>query len=367
MSAVLRVATFNTQLLARPGVRFHEQLPYTPEEYAAKTGFIGGLLERGQVDIAGFQEVFHEDALREAVEKAPRLRGAYVCAPLAGDDGPRSGDGALSAPRVGFASRLPVTKIESIRAFPAGLGNGFAVKRDENGRQQAVPVGISFFERPVLRAEVALPTGVPLVVYVVHLKSRRPVVLDGEDRRDPAVRALAVVRALVQRGAEAAALRVTLSREMADRTEPRPVMVLGDLNDELTSVTTELVRGEQPLPESLKPLMMDPGDWQRKNRRLWDLHLYAASDLQAGHIKGTTLYTHIHFGDYQVLDHILFSQEFYDRNPHRIGEFRYLQVYNDHVVDTHMTDLGRQDRTMSDHGVPVAEFTFSQPRSRLPV
>jgi hypothetical protein len=364
-SSILRVASFNTQLLARPGVRFHEQPPYTPDEYAAKTGFIGAMLERGQVDIAGFQEVFHEDALRDAVERSPRLHGAYVCAPLADDTGPTTPDGALNAPRVGFASRLPVLKVESIRDFPAGLGNGFAVRRDANGRQEAVAVGIGFFERPVLRVEVSLPGGVPLTLYVVHLKSRRPVVLEDEDRRDPAVRALAVVRALVQRGAEAAALRVMLTRDLEGRgAEARPVMVLGDLNDELTSVTTELIRGEQPLPESLKPLMVDPGDWQRKNRRLWDLHLYAASDQQASHIKGTTLYTHIHFGDYQVLDHILFSQEFYSRNPSKIGDFRYLQVYNDHVVDTHMTDISRNVRTMSDHGVPVAEFTLVTPNSR---
>ena len=363
-TSLLRVASFNTQLLARPGVPFHEQLPYTPEEYEAKTGFIGALLARGQVDIVGFQEVFHEDALRHAVDKAPRLKGAYVCAPLADDNGPKSADGALSAPRVGFASRLPVIKMESIRAFPAGLGNGFAVRRNANGRQEAVPVAIGFFERPVLRVEVSLPNGVALSVYVVHLKSRRPVVLEDEDRRDPAVRALAVVRALVQRAAEAAALRVMLTRELDGRgAEARPVMVLGDLNDELTSVTTELVRGEQPLPESLKPLMVDPGDWQRKNRWLWDLHLYAASDQQASHIKGTTLYTHIHFGDYQVLDHILFSQEFYSRNPAKIGDFRYLQVYNDHVVDTHMTDINRNVRTASDHGVPVAEFTLRAPSS----
>ena len=364
-SPVLRVASFNTQLLARPSIRFHEQPPYTPDEYEAKTSFIGGILDRGQVDIAGFQEVFHEDALRVAVEKAPRLRGAYICAPLADDDGPKTPDGALSAPRVGFASRLPVNRIESIRSFPPELGDGFAVRRDENGRQEAVPVALRYFERPILRAEVKLPNNVPLVVYVAHLKSRRPVVLEGEDRREPAVRALAVVRALVQRAAEAAALRVILTREMADRgAEPHPVMVLGDLNDEFTSVTTELIRGEEPLPESLKPLMSDPSDWQRKNLRLWDLHLYAASDQQARHIRGTTLYTHVHFGDYQVLDHILFSQEFFARNPHRVADFRYLQVYNDHVVDTHMTDLSRGTRTMSDHGVPVAEFALVTPAAR---
>ena len=110
------------------------------------------------------------------------------------------------------------------------------------------PARAQFGAFPAGAESVLLPDSVPLTVYVVHLKSRRPVVLEDEDRRDPAVRALAVVRALLQRGAEAAALRVMLSREMAGRgTEPRPVMVLGDLNDELTSVTTELIRGEQPL------------------------------------------------------------------------------------------------------------------------
>ncbi len=111
-SSILRVASFNTQLLARPGVRFHEQPPYTPDEYAAKTGFIGGILERGRVDVAGFQEVFHEDALHDAVKKSPRLHGAYVCAPFADDNGPKTPDGALSAPRVGLASRLPVISVE---------------------------------------------------------------------------------------------------------------------------------------------------------------------------------------------------------------------------------------------------------------
>ena len=361
---VLRVATFNTQLLARPGVAFHEQQPYSPEEFEAKATFIAGILQRGQVDLVGFQEVFHEDALKAAVAKAPRFAGAFVTAPHADDTGPKTVEGALTAPRVGLASRLPVTKVESLHAFPASLGNGFAARRDSAGRQSVVPVDIGFFERPVLRAEVQLPGDIPAIVYVTHLKSRRSVILDDEDRFDPAVRARAVVRALVQRGAEAAALRVMLTADMADRGPAgKPVILLGDLNDELASVTTELIRGDQPLPESLRPLMDDPHAWQRKNRRLWDLHLYSAADIQAGYIKGAALYTHIHFGDYQVLDHILISQEFYPRNPRRIAALRYVQVYNDHVIDTHMTDLGRGDRTKSDHGVPVAEFVFDVPQA----
>jgi endonuclease/exonuclease/phosphatase family metal-dependent hydrolase len=363
MSApLIRIASFNTQLLARAGVRFHEQEPYSAVEFETKTSFIGGLLEKGQVDLVGFQEVFHEDALRTAVAKAPRFAGAFVTAPHADDTGPKSAQGALTAPRVGLASRLPVTRTESLHAFPEALGNGFAARRDTQGRQSAVAVEIGFFERPVLRAEIMLPHDIPAIVYVAHLKSRRAVILDGEDRFDPAVRARAVVRALVQRGAEAAALRLMLTGDMADRgTDGKPVILLGDLNDELSSVTTELIRGEQPLPESLRPLMDDPQAWQRKNRRLWDLHLYSAAEIQAGFMKGAALYTHIHFGDYQVLDHILLSQEFYPRNPRRIAALRYVQVYNDHVIDTHMTDLGKGDRTRSDHGVPVAEIVFDMP------
>ena len=84
-------------------------------------------------------------------------------------------------------------------------------------------------------------------------------------------------------------------------------------------------------------------------------------------MKGAALYTHIHFGDYQVLDHILLSQEFYPRNPRRIAALRYVQVYNDHVIDTHMSDLGKGDRTRSDHGMPVAEIVFDVPMApRVP-
>lgn len=356
---ILRIATLNTFLLARPGVRFHDQEPYSLAEHEAKTAWIGGMIERACADLVGFQEVFHEEALRIAVGKSERFRGAFVAAPGADDDGPKTADGALNAPRLGLASRLPVMRLEVIATFPPELDDRFVARRDEAGSQVAVATGLRFFERPVLRAEVALPGGIVLTVYVVHLKSKRPIVLEGEDPRNPAVRAAAVLRALVQRGAEAAALRLMLTRDMAERgPAPKPVMVLGDLNDGLESVTTSLVRGEEPLPESLKALMADPQDWSRRNRRLWDLHLYSAADMQSGHMKGATLYTHIHFGDYQVLDHILLSQDFYPRNPNRIGEMRYLQLYNDHVVDMHMSDLRSGDRTMSDHGMPVAEIAL---------
>lgn len=359
---VLRVASFNAALLARPGVRFHEQQPYSLAEFDAKTGFIGGLIETAQADLVGFQEVFHEDALQQAVAKAPRFSGAFVTAPFADDNGPRTGDGALTAPRVGLASRLPVLRHESFRAFPAELGTSFAARRGDNGRMAPVEVAIRAFERPVLRAEVQFPDGVVAVVYVVHLKSRRPVVLEGEDRADAAVRARAVVRALVQRAAEAAALRLMLTRDMTGgEAAGRPVLVLGDLNDEVASVTTELVRGEQPLPESLRPLMDDPEAWHRKNRRLWDLHLYSAAEIQSGFMKRAALYTHIHFGDYQVLDHILISHELHAGNPRRVASLRYVHVYNDHVVDAHMSDLWRGNRTRSDHGVPVAEIVFDVP------
>ena len=40
---LIRIASFNTQLLARAGVRFHEQEPYSPLEFETKTSFIGGL------------------------------------------------------------------------------------------------------------------------------------------------------------------------------------------------------------------------------------------------------------------------------------------------------------------------------------
>lgn len=357
---LVRVASLNACLLAKPGFRFHDEAPYSEAEYAAKTGWLGGLLDRAGVDIVGFQEVFHEEALIEVAARSSRFADAYVAAPDARKNLPTNPDGALIAPRLGLMSRFPVKELTSIPLFPEDMPDSFAAPRDANGYQHAVSTGIRRFERPVLRAVIELPDGTPMILYVVHLKSRRGAILDGENQHDPAIRAAAVVRGLLQRGAEAAALRVLLTKDMADRGQPaKPVILVGDLNDGPEAVTTQLIRGDEPLPESFRPIMEEPEEWLKKNRRLWDLHLYDSAEIAAGARRGDRA-THIHFGEWTRIDHILVSQEFAHSNPGRIGSVRYHRVYNDHLADRHVTDFGAADRTTTDHGVPVVELVLGE-------
>jgi hypothetical protein len=65
-------------------------------------------------DLVGFQEVFHEDALREVCTRSGRFDDALVVAP--GADG-------TSGPRLGLATRLPLVDdaVAAITEFPKGL------------------------------------------------------------------------------------------------------------------------------------------------------------------------------------------------------------------------------------------------------
>ena len=66
-------------------------------------------------------------------------------------------------------------------------------------------------------------------------------------------------------------------------------------------------------------------------------------------------YTHIFNGHYENLDHILVSQEFYERYPKRIAEVMNLRYFNDHLFDSQLSN-DRRDRIVSDHAQLVAEI-----------
>ena len=68
---------------------------------------------------------------------------------------------------------------------------------------------------------------------------------------------------------------------------------------------------------------------------------------------------HIYNGHHDTLDHILVSEEFFKLNPNAIGEVEYLRFFNDHLVDSTLTDM-REDRTISDHGQVVATLRLKE-------
>jgi len=357
-----KIASFNCYNLLRSGVIYYNKRAYSDNEYGKKLDWSADLLGRTQADLVGFQEVFHEEALQEMVGRVPHLEDAEVFALGASreenerpDDEDPDKQRAIM-PKVGLATNLEVLDREQIKDFPDGADLRFPNIDPATGEETLVELPLKTFQRPILKARVRLSNGVPATVFVAHLKSKRPSILTdhGEDGDNPLHKALGAVRSLVIRAAEVAALRALVLEVVNDPDEGasrrgEPVIVIGDLNDSETAVSTRLVSGERPW------LFAPFAD----KKRIWDTLLYNVHDLQAEQSLSGHPYSHIFDGHYEMLDHIMLSQEFNRLFRGHVGAFRNARVYNDHLVDSAQSDE-RSGRVVGDHGVPVAEIKLKK-------
>jgi hypothetical protein len=376
-----RIASFNAENLAHPGVFFfmrEDDAPYTDELFAEKSHWVAQILDDGRADIVGFQEVFSLEGLKRSIAQSSylgRFPDVAVRAPGCEIDletgKPRNvrkdakGRDAVEGPHCGLVSRFPVLDCVAISDFPAEVNLLIPTGlHDDDGK--VVTLHINRFERAVIRATIQLPDGHQLIVFVTHLKSKRPKFLtteSKEDRRRPIVGALGNIRSLIVRAVESVALRALVLREIDDPVDGergKAVVVLGDLNDDTASVTTEVIAGPRP-PFYLSTASKLP---------IWDIGLTSVHDIIAQRSMRDVAYTHIFDGKYSILDHILISQELTSGFPKRIARLLNVVVHNDHVVDENLAMPERPETivvdgvklkapgTRSDHGVPVAEFEF---------
>lgn len=316
MSQEIRLATFNVLNLALPGTVFYDNLPpYTQAEYDAKLDWMAQQLDRLDADVIGFQEIFSQAALKQVLARTRHYRHAYH----AGFE-PDPNVHPLT-PSVALVSRLPfVTPPVAHADLPARLVAGLP-QTDK---------AMTRFMRPVLHAQLLAPNGLVIHICVLHLKSKRPDFLDGEDTADPYLLDLASLRSLYRRGVEAVGLRQLLSGFM--QAGCGPLVVMGDFNDIAEAVTTEMVMGIGRAGEDNAAL-----------------RLYNAVDIQArGNASRYVGYTHMHDGTFDTIDHILVSREFHP--DHADAAARVLEVVyvNDHVV------LPRPEAT--DHGLVLARI-----------
>lgn len=340
-----RVASFNVLNLVRPGVRYYDLSVYSEDEHEQKINWIAQTLDRCQADIIGFQEVFSSGSLQSAVSLSQHFPNhSQVLSPGA-DAESNEEDGKALRPKVGLATRFQILRHESIKEFPSSADFQIPSKSPE-GIEQLIDVPIKQFERPPLRAEILIPDAdVTVVVYVAHLKSKRPIYKEDEDRENPIHRALGSLRAQVIRSLEASALRSRIVKDIEKNRQP--LIVLGDLNDTVESTSTQIIAGQAPHYR-----------WPAKIKRMyWDVLLYSTNTIQTRQDLKDFSYTHIHHGQRDVLDHILVSQEFYHRNSKRLGKVTYQHIFNDHLFDWSLTER-EPSRVMSDHGIPVAEIVL---------
>jgi predicted extracellular nuclease len=326
-SSRFKVGTFNVYNLALAEKPYYDRR-YNQEQYRKKIEWIAGQLKRMDADIVGFQEVFYVEALKQALAASGIYYNAEVH--VAGGDG--------EGPNLALVSRFPVTTFEVIPDFPAES----LLEIDH------LRIPLTRFSRPVIKARIAIHN-IKATFFVVHLKSKRPIVEEGANPHDPMERAFGQARSLITRAAEAAALRQLLLEEMEGTDQA--IVVMGDFNDDGGAVTSRLITGSPPwrsLPREQK-------------ERIWDVLLYNVKELQARRSYRDVYYTHLHNGFHESLDHILVSQEFVRENPERLGEVEYVANFNDHLVDDTLSDE-HVAPWESDHGQVVATIQLRQAR-----
>lgn len=305
MQQEIRFATFNVCNLAPAGAKLYDNLePLSPAQYEAKAEWTARQIDLLDADVIGFQEIFSQAALRDVLSRTRHYRDAT----LAGYDAVDTAGRML--PTVALVSRLPLAGAGVAHAnFPAGISlpaDSYAT--DDNACR---------FARAPLHVQVLLPGGQLTDVVVVHLKSRRPDYRHG-DSNDAAAYALANLRSLQRRGAEAVALRV-LASELGHSSRPR--IVLGDFNDIANAVTTAIVMGAGAPCES-------HGDMPEMRARLYDANAIQLRQDALRHVG----YTNIHDSAYMTIDHILVSEHFHANSPRAIGVVQEVSCLNDHLL-----------------------------------
>ena len=273
-----RIATWNLENLFRPGGG--SGAPTTAAAYAAKLAALAGTIGRLDPDVLAVQEVGDPAALQDLVDRLPGSWHSGVADP--------DGRGI----RVGVVSKLALTRLEQVRAFPAKLA---PVQVDDTGKT------ITQIGRPALRVRVRTG-GVDIDVVSVHLKSK--LLSFPGDRfspRDEDERARYAVYALHRRSAEAAGVRSYVTGLLKGQGQQRAVVVAGDLNDEAEAATTQILLGppgsEWGTPGYEQP---DAGD----GARLWNL---------AMRIEATQRYSRKYRGRLELIDHLMVSHALRDK------------------------------------------------------
>ncbi|RAP40995.1 alpha-1,4 polygalactosaminidase [Rhodovulum viride] len=385
------IATFNVQNLIGPDREYYRFEKYSSAEHAWKQDWLADQLTRMNPDIVGFQEIFEPEPLqqvialadargdqsnaagqpgaepgRKAIHRKERYDSygetALAFAPNIADSGPgerRPGVAILS--RFGFADQP-----QSIQLLDPPVDVPF----HHLGGGDAGSYQIRRLTRPILKARI--PVGDHVVtVFNAHLKSRLGEFVRPHGARfspeidllnyDPAGRAMGALRSGLRRMSEAWVLRRLVLDELA---LDRPVIVLGDLNDDDRSATHEIICGERPLPDyswMRRPNPHGPDDRYTKaesdqiREAIDRVRLQAAAQLFMRQSLRDMIYTASFAGVYQALDAILLSRHFDPDRVDRIGEMIHFGAYNDHITDG-ADPQSPAARIVSDHGQVMAHI-----------
>jgi endonuclease/exonuclease/phosphatase family metal-dependent hydrolase len=218
----LKIATFNLfNYLEPPNAYYDFENIYSAEQWLKKQGWISDYLIQHQPDVIGFQEVFSPESLQRLVAIQGYPYFSVIDSPDIVDDF------IYRDPVVAIASKFPLLDVQAIQAdqsLVALLG---------------LPAEFSF-SRQILRATITLPHIGNTDCYVVHFKSKRPMLEHDDDTSlSPEKNIIEKLKhqvlgswgSSIQRGSEA----TLLLANMIERREVTqyPMVLMGDFNNNL--------------------------------------------------------------------------------------------------------------------------------------
>jgi predicted extracellular nuclease len=331
------VATFNVENLITPNRPIYDALRprFNVQEYPLKISWIKNQLLKINADIVGFQEIFEEQALRDCLVGTPFEKWHLFVANPTG-----------TKPVNAILSRFPILTAEVIEDIPFVFDFFDENALAANLENKSILIPINRFSRGVLMAEIQLAPNISMLICVVHLKSKRPTLPEGisPDRASYVDAAKGKIRSLIRRGIESVGIREILSQQIT-KDETKPIVILGDLNDNDTAVTSQAILGEAPFHHL--PVEEKINRWK---------HVFQNSkDVQARKSIENYHYTYIHNGHYESLDNIFISNHFAELNSKKIGRIIDVRLYNDHIIDKTIS-FDRKPFYVSDHGQVVANI-----------
>ncbi len=338
----MRVASFNLLQYLAPGNYWYgmgEENTYSPGEWQQKQSFVGEQLLAMDADVVGFQELFDPAALQAQCAAVGYAHFAVVETPMA-----QPNSKIFDRPVVAIASRFPIKETVALAPDASVISN------------LNLPADFHFARKPVC-ADVVTPEFGEVTFVVAHLKSKRP----GFDHVKYApdvpwsdwildamrLSAQGQVESLLRRGAEAAALYFGITAILAARNN-HPVIVLGDLNDAEGSQPMEVLTMRDGTVEAGGTHIKNWPDGAKTN--VFRYQMADAWNLAANPSGMARPLTHFHRGQGGVLDYVLVSNAFNERNRQAIGRVQFYDVLNRHLFDD-----GMFNKCQSDHGQVVAE------------
>jgi len=294
-----------------PGAFYDFENIYDGEAWKEKCHWTQEKLKVLNADIVGVQEVFSIDAARMLFEELGYPHFAVV-------DEPHLEQGYIfSQPVVALASKHPIENLGAVTPL--------------NSIREHYQVDTPEFSRKPIYATVDVPDIGEVAVYVCHLKSQRPTdSLDAENAHSLVGQWLSSQ----QRGWEAVLLRLFMEQQYANH--PIPTVLMGDLNQTLSSDITGLLTKEVSNDNKLLRLK---DSWQ----------LQSASVIESERPP-----THYHFAKGNVLDYILLSQEFQPDSQYSMADVTEYQTLDAHLINPSFD----KDKQASDHAFVAVTVRF---------